>query len=200
MCSYVVRFDSGLAPNPFLDYCTLAVCTPNHMGIRVKEGDWIIGSTIKRRGNKLLFAMEISEKLEFDNYYIDKRFENKRPVKGSINIKRMGDNMYYKDNSDNWRQHPTDYHDTKHDQIKDLKHPFVFVGENFYYFGKNAVEFPIRFRELIRTTQGCKSNFSLSTVTSFVKWLSDNFETGIHGEPYDKNYQTNKNFIGINEL
>ena len=27
--SYVVRYDSGFAPNPFYEYCTLATCKPN---------------------------------------------------------------------------------------------------------------------------------------------------------------------------
>ena len=37
LCSYVVRHDKGLAPNPFWGYCTLAVCTPNHAGVRLEE-------------------------------------------------------------------------------------------------------------------------------------------------------------------
>ena len=30
--------DTGFAPNPFWGYCTLAVCTPNHMGVQTSEG------------------------------------------------------------------------------------------------------------------------------------------------------------------
>jgi hypothetical protein len=30
--SYIVRVDTGLAPNPFWGFCTLALCTPNHQG------------------------------------------------------------------------------------------------------------------------------------------------------------------------
>ena len=39
---YVVRFDSGAAPNPFGGWCSLAICKP---GIRRTAGvtDWIIG-------------------------------------------------------------------------------------------------------------------------------------------------------------
>ena len=34
---YIAVLDTGLAPNPFWGYCTLAVCTPNHMGIRLDQ-------------------------------------------------------------------------------------------------------------------------------------------------------------------
>jgi Nucleotide modification associated domain 2 len=37
--SYVVRCDTGFAPNPFWGYCTLAACTPNHMGIHIQIED-----------------------------------------------------------------------------------------------------------------------------------------------------------------
>ena len=53
--SYIVKTDKGLAPNPFWSYCTLALCTPNHMGIKADQGDWIVGFTNAARGNKLVF-------------------------------------------------------------------------------------------------------------------------------------------------
>ncbi len=53
----VLKTKKALAPNPFWDYCTLAVCTPNHMGIRAEPGDWFLGTTTSERGNKLLYAM-----------------------------------------------------------------------------------------------------------------------------------------------
>ena len=77
LCSYVVAVDRGLAPNPFWGYCTLAVCTPNHMGIRAQDGDWFIGTTTAARGSKLVYAMQVSEVLPFDCYYNDPRFEEK---------------------------------------------------------------------------------------------------------------------------
>src|SRR3569833_2727055 len=42
LCSYIVREDTGLAPNPFWGTCTLAVCTPNHQGSRIGVGDCVM--------------------------------------------------------------------------------------------------------------------------------------------------------------
>src|SRR2546427_8066988 len=40
LCSYTVMFDTGCVPNPFYGCCTLALCTPNHQGVRLDHGDW----------------------------------------------------------------------------------------------------------------------------------------------------------------
>jgi len=40
--TYVVRYDSGFAPNPFYGYCTLATCKPPIRKSAAVE-DWIVG-------------------------------------------------------------------------------------------------------------------------------------------------------------
>jgi hypothetical protein len=72
--TYVVKNDTGLAPNPFLGWCTLAVCTPNHQGSKVEPGGWIAGFLDKQHGHKFLYAMEVSERQGMGtplNYSID---------------------------------------------------------------------------------------------------------------------------------
>ncbi len=79
---YVVARDFGFAPNPFHGTCTLATCKP---GIRASAsiGDWVIGVGGARLGatGKCIFAMQVSEKLTFDEYWIDVRFKDKKPVR-----------------------------------------------------------------------------------------------------------------------
>ena len=75
LCSYIVSYDAGFAPNPFWDYCTLAVCTPNHQGCTSIKGDWFIGVSPKDRGNQLIYAMQISEKMDFDEYGVNHLFQ-----------------------------------------------------------------------------------------------------------------------------
>ncbi len=80
--TYVVRYDLGFAPNPYHGYCTLAVCmTKIRKGVKV--GDWVLGTGSARkgirRGGYAVYAMRVTEKLSFDQYWIDKRFRKKRP-------------------------------------------------------------------------------------------------------------------------
>lgn len=73
--SYVVRYDSGFAPNPFEKFCSLATCKPR-IRKNIQVGDWVIGTgSIENVGNKkLIYAMQVEEKMTFDKYWEDKRF------------------------------------------------------------------------------------------------------------------------------
>lgn len=184
--SYIVKRDVGLAPNPFWDYCTLAVCTPNHMGIRAKAGDWFAGITSRQRGNKLLYAMKVSEVIPFEEYATDPRFESKKPIMNGPWKQRCGDNLYYRDERGYWKQRPNPYHDTPEFRKKDLRHPSTFVGEHFYYFGENAIQLPAIFEDLIWPRQGCKGSHEPNLVARFLAWLQGEYQPGIHGEPFDR--------------
>ena len=76
--SYVVRWDTGFAPNPFHGFCTLALCKPQVRNA-AEVGDWIIGTGSK--GNKLagvlVYAMRVTEILTFNEYWHDDRFRSK---------------------------------------------------------------------------------------------------------------------------
>lgn len=83
--SYVMVSDSGFAPNPFDGFCTLACCKPIIRRNALAD-DWVVGTGSKLTvGNeKLVHAMEVAEKMDFDSYYCDKRFHNRL------------DNIYFK--------------------------------------------------------------------------------------------------------
>lgn len=183
--SYIVKNDVGLAPNPFWGYCTLAVCTPNHMGIKAQKDDWIIGTTSVSRGSKLVYAMQVSETHPFEKYYVDVRFEKKKPVVHGSWCERCGDNMYYKGEQGQWVQHRTIHHRSPEIIKKDLKHPTVFIAEYFYYFGDKAIVMPPEYQELIWKRQGVKSDYDGEVVEKFLGWLKENFSSGILGKPND---------------
>jgi hypothetical protein len=185
LCSYVVTNDTGFAPNPFWGHCTLAACTPNHMGVRLEPGDWIFGNQTVARGNGLVYAMEVVETLGFDRYYRDPRFKKKKPILNRTWQEACGDNIYFRDAQGVWKQHRSVFHTSPEEIRKDLRHHDVFVAEKFYYFGAEAIEIPSPFRELIQQRQGCSCKHDQRTVRGFLEWLRDNFEPGIHGLPAD---------------
>ena len=78
--SYVVASDTGLAPNPFHSFCTLALCKPQ-VRKAAEVGDWVIGTGSKRNGRDgfLVYAMRVTEILTFNEYWRDARFLAKRP-------------------------------------------------------------------------------------------------------------------------
>lgn len=185
LCSYIVPFDVGLAPNPFWGYCTLAVCSPNHRGVKASVGDWFVGVSSKKRGNKMIYAMQVSEKLNFDDYYYDKRFLAKRPKLSGNWKEQCGDNFYFLDESGSWQQAPTHYHKGAEYLKKDTKYPTVFIAQKFYYFGEKAVDIDPKFSSHNFGVR-LKYNNSDGFIEDFVSWLELNFSASIYGDPFDK--------------
>src|SRR5690349_20991643 len=79
---YVVDRDFGFAPNPFHGFCSLATCKP---GIRntAAVGDWVIGmgGTRLRATGRCVFAMRISAKITFHEYWSNPAYLDKKPVR-----------------------------------------------------------------------------------------------------------------------
>lgn len=188
LCTYLIRLDTGLAPNPYHDWCTISVCTPNHQGAKLEAGDWIAGFLTKERNYRLVYLMEIEERIHLDDYFYDSRFQQKRPDLSGDWISRCGDNFYSQSDDGSWIQHPNLYH-TSHDLlIKDTRKPYSFVGRHFWYFGENALPIPKRFLELAGG-RGIRVNHSPNLVTDFIAWVTSNWTEGIHGTPSDRETQ-----------
>ncbi|HEX8830700.1 MAG TPA: hypothetical protein VF705_06005 [Longimicrobium sp.] len=183
--SYVVRVDSGFAPNPFGGYCTLAACTPNHQGARLEPGDWLMGNSDKAHGQRLIYAMRVSDVLEFDDYFRDSRFEAKRPRRNGDWQNRCGDNIYHLGADGRYKQEFTFHHDEPERLETDTRYPRVFISDHFFYFGENAPDIPAEFGALIRDRQGCRKNFPPDLVRDFVGWLESTHTPGMHGLPRD---------------
>lgn len=155
VCAYVMTSDSGHAPNPFHDVCTLAICTPNHRRSRSKPGDWMIGLTgveiRKKLGDRniwrLVYAMHIDKKLDLDAYYRDPLFSAKIPkLNGSV-VERVGDNFYRKDSLGRLSHtRETDEHRAPvpgtEIEKQDIDGNRVFAGQSYWYFGGNAPALP----------------------------------------------------------
>ena len=182
--SYVVRWDTGFAPNPYYGYCTLACCKPA-IRLRAEEGDFIVGSGSKHHGaqTKIVFGMHVDIKMTFTEYFIDTRFQQKKPGKKGTTL--LGDNIYFLDEEGKYRQLENQHHHER--QLKyDLKGKHVLVAEpnRFWYFGRNAPQIPGELIEIIKKGPSYKCRFSPTLVSDFLSWIQSK-DTGIHGIPFD---------------
>lgn len=183
--SYVVRYDSGFAPNPFYGYCTLATCKPN-IRRAAEIGDWVVGSgsndRVVRRGGYLVYAMRVTEVMTFDRYSEDPRFVSKKPYRYGSRKQSCGDNIYFRDNPEaDWQQR-----DSFHSLFDGTLNPEhvardtgvnrVLISNDFVYFGGDGPAFP----EDLKDHQGralCKSGIGLTTfddeqlIANFERWI-----------------------------
>ena len=203
---YVVDRDVGFAPNPFHGYCTLATCKP---GIRstAKIGDWIIGMGGKRLDatGKCIFAMQITEKIGFDEYWSNPEYIDKRPVRNGSSVRLVGDNIYHRQNIESaWLQ--ADSHHTHEDGSpntdnvnRDTKSDRVLLSRNFFYFGREPVDVPPDLLKNIGFTnrQGHR-RFVSEAAARLVDWISTKYahcRNLVMADPHDF-FQSEKRYIG----
>ncbi len=183
--SYIVTHDTGFSPNPFWGYCTLADCKP---AIRrtAQVGDWIVGLTPKHKGNRVVFAMEVDEILDYARYYQDPRFANKIPdyTKGQV-IYKTGDNIYKPLPSGGFQQlqsmHSHGEQENPETKAHDLGGVNVLVGTSFRYFGASGPELPPPLNEL-KVGRAHKNRFSRETISDFIEFVSW-YPTGVNAPP-----------------
>jgi hypothetical protein len=197
--SYVVRYDSGFAPNPFYGFCTLATCKPK-IRASAQIDDWIVGSGSGakglRRAGHLVYAMRVTEVLTWDQYAADLRFARKKPFRRGSRKQTCGDNIYYRAlPADSWQQRDS-FHSCA-DGTADVDHVAidtsvdrVLVSEDFVYLGGTGPLIP----DWLHDAQGrhlCKQGIGHSKfdepklIADFVGWINSLGETGFQGCPYE---------------
>ena len=191
--SYVVARDFGFAPNPFHGFCTLATCKPN-IRKAAQVGDWIVGTGSKghEREGQLVYAMQVTETLDFEGFWSDERFRDKRPnLHGSL-MQAYGDNIYHRDAAGCWRQENS-HHSLRdgtinHDNLDhDTKTDRVLVSNDFTYWGGRGPEIPRRYRNWdgvdVCAGRGHRCVFPDDLVAAFTGWLRTVWGPGYRGRP-----------------
>ena len=193
--SYVVARDYGFAPNPFFGTCTLATCKPQ-IRKTATVGDWIVGtgSKTKNRQDYLVYVMQVTEVMGYNQYWNCGYFVRKKPnLRGSIK-QAFGDNIYFKNRSGKWCQKNShhSYNDGSPNLANicnDTKADRVLISTNYIYWGGSGPEIPQQFRNYngydICAMRGHKSIFPKELVEDFVAWLRSLNISGFQDEPLD---------------
>ena len=136
--------------------------------------------------------MKLEEKITFDEYWEDDRFQCKKPVlKGSL-VQMYGDNVYHTDPEtgvvvqENCAHSNEDGTINKRHYDRDVAGKYVLLSKNFYYFGDHAPLIPEEFAYIYDVARSLKF-WDLAgedeRIQSFVDWIENNFGKGIHGDP-----------------
>lgn len=188
--SYIVARDYGFAPNPFPPYCTLATCKP---GIRnsAQIGDWIVGLGSNARKSKyrmkIIYAMQVKEKLQYDDYWNDPRFQYKKPVMNGSLRQTYGDNIYHSKNGKyiqgnshhSYNRGVTNFHNLK----RDLSSKYVLAAEIYWYWGKKGVLLPETLWSSLKVGRNYKVISDANIQNIFFNWLKSQQGKGYLGEP-----------------
>lgn len=191
--SYKITRDYGFAPNPFFGVCTVACCKPDVRG-PAAVGDLVVGcgsSELKLVGH-VIFAMRVAEKLTFEEYWEDARFERKRAVYTVGKARAFGDNIYHRGANGQWVQEDS-HHSLKGggwnalNAARDLKANAVLIGTDFVYWGNGAPKIPARLRnfegdDLYPNVRNFRNSYSDSFKLATSEWF-ENCPKGRLGRP-----------------
>ena len=190
--SYVMTRDFGFAPNPFPPYCTLATCKPT-IRRSANVGDWIVGfgSAAKNSPmkNRLIYAMQVEEKITYDQYWSDPRFFNKRPIMNGSNRQLYGDNIYHTDVETQKIIQENSHHSLDDGSIninnynRDIPGKYVLVSTNYWYWGVEAPLIPKEFFKIVKSGIGQKKIKDKEEIDNFFKWLLSFEERHYIGKP-----------------
>lgn len=195
--SYKLEHDYGLAPNPFGGICTLAVCKSQiRNNPNLTNGDWVVGLGSKALGNfhHLIYAMQVEEKISFNEYWKDKRFDMKKPVINGSLVQMYGDNFYHFDEKSNeWIQensaHSLEGGAINAEHLKrDTGGEYVLISRRFYYFGNKSPLIPNKFTSICSEGRGHKYlGIDEHVKNDFIRWLTSSHTVGLHGDPISWN-------------
>ena len=188
--SYVLRYDTGSAPNPFRGMCTLAICKPRIRRV-AEPGDWVAGvGSVNVRGRDLsghlIYAMKVEESISLADY--DRRAEQEWPHRipkyhGPDLSERLGDCIYgFPDGGDVVQREGVHGEENK---ARDLSGRNVLISRHFYYFGREAIRIPDSLQGICPKTQGHRSTANNPFANQFEEWItSSEYVVGnVHGWP-----------------
>lgn len=197
--SYIVRYDSGFAPNPFYGYCTLATCKPK-IRRHAKVGDWLLGtgSGDKKigRAGYVVYAMRVTEALSFDQYDADPRFSKKKPYRTGSHKQSCGDNIYFRKTApgpwsqrDSFHSSPDGSPNSKHIG-RDTSINRVLISDHFVYFGGAGPSTPRalkdkRGRTIVHSGVGQSRFDDDDLIEEFGQWIEQHGDMGYRGPPYE---------------
>jgi hypothetical protein len=190
--SYILKNDSGAAPNPFWGMCTLTICKP---AIRrtASVGDWVIGTGSKNSklndgtfdfSDSIIYAMKITAIKSLSEYdeFCDKKAKKKIPNWRTNDWRQKVGDCIYDYSKGTGPTIRLSVHNEKNAK-RDLSGQRALISREFYYFGQQARPIPKELEKIIKKSQGHLKIENPELVQRFSKWIKRFRKNHIYSDP-----------------
>ncbi|MCY4321556.1 MAG: hypothetical protein OXC37_04015 [Bdellovibrionaceae bacterium] len=142
----------------------------------------------------MIYAMKVTEKMSFDEYWKNKKFAQKKANSKSTK-KRHGDNIYYKNSQGKIIQGKAFFHKNKENIKHDIKGENVLISDYFFYFGEKSINLSEDFKKLVsQLSIGHKYKKLEKKGNKLINFLQKQYENNkLYGKPI--NYTDKKKDI-----
>jgi hypothetical protein len=175
-------------------------------------GDWVIGMGGDRLNatGKCIYAMRVSAKVNFNEYWTNPAYMDKKPVRNGSRKMMVGDNIYYFDSANQkWQQADSHHSNTDgsiniHNLENDTQTDKMLISDHFVFFGTEAPVVPKSLLEAIGYENRRNYRvFEYSVCDALIKWLQTTFIKSFNtvvADPFDfssseKRFSVNGNKI-----
>lgn len=151
------------------------------------------GSRRYGRHRNLVFAMRVSEVMTYNAYWMDNRFQVKKPNLSGSNKLAYGDNIYFRSDEGIWHQanshhsHP-DGSPNRANIDNDTQTDRILVSDDFAYWGGVGPEIPGDLTENatnLCAVRGHKCIWPEGFAERVVTWFRSLDQKGFQGEPLE---------------
>ena len=191
--SYVITRDYGFAPNPFYKYCTLSTCKP-YIRYRAEVGDIIVGIGSGAKNsmfkNKIIYVMKVQEKITYDQYWCDKRFQCKKPNMNGSKKQMYGDNIYHTDLITAKMIQENSHHSLENGETnllnynRDISGEYVLISNQFWYWGGNPIDIPSYYLDITKVKRQYIVIKNEEFINEFWKWILQLKDKGYINKPH----------------
>ena len=132
--------------------------------------------------------------MTFNEYWEDTRFQRKRPNLSGSKKQAFGDNIYFKNEADQWRQQDSHHSypcgvPNANNIRNDTQTDRVLLSRDYAYWGGSGPEIPSKFRNYagydICAKRNHRSRLPEGLVNDFVAWFRSLDANGYLGAPLD---------------
>lgn len=185
---YVVDRDFGFAPNPFHGICSLATCKPRIRN-SASIGDWVIGMGGRNLNatGKCIFAMKVTSKITFNEYWESPIYKDKKPVRNGSKRMVVGDNIYHCDTTTGVWSQAFSHHShsdgslNEYNRDRDTKSSNVLLSTHFYYFGSAAPLLPHTILNSLKYKNGVgHRKYNISDANPLILWIESEYVNNLN--------------------